>query len=175
MHPLSRHTAVAALLMATTLAAAAPMPATPTPPTLPAAFVSSASQAGMMEVEAAKIAQRTSQNAAVKSFAAKMVMDHQKAQTELTGIAKSKEITVPTTLDAEHTKMVDALRARTGKAFDTAYAMQMVHDHTEAVALFEANVSGPDGELGAFAAKTLPVLKEHQRMADQLNASMAGK
>jgi predicted outer membrane protein len=48
----------------------------------------------------------------------------------------------------------------------------MVQDHEKVIKLFEPNVANPDGELGAFAAKTLPVLKQHQQLSDNLRANL---
>jgi len=46
---------------------------------------------------------------------------------------------------------------------------QMVKDHKEAVALFESqSKNGRDDDLKALAAKTLPTLKEHLKMAQDM-------
>jgi len=142
------------------------------PPAEATAFVNAAAQAGLMEVQAAKLALNASASAAVKTFATRMVADHEKIHAELAAIAKAKQIPVPGTLDADHAKRVTSLRGLTGTSFDTAYAMQMVDDHAKAVELFQANVSQPDGELAAFAGKTLAVLQEHKRLADNLKANL---
>ena len=68
----------------------------------------------------------------VKSLASQMIADHEKAHTELGTIAKSKQLPVPAALDAEHAKAVASLRGKSGKDFDTAYAMQVVQDHEKA-------------------------------------------
>jgi len=143
-----------------------------TPPTDATAFVSSAAQAGLTEVAAARQALEASKNEAVRSFASRMITDHEKAHAELLQIATAKRIPFPAALDAPHAKMVESLRGKTGKSFDAAYAKQMVRDHAQAVELFQANVTHPDGELAAFAARTLSVLQEHKRLADNLDANL---
>jgi len=46
----------------------------------------------------------------------------------------------------------------------------MVKDHEEAVSLFDEEAkTGKDPELKAFAAKTLPTLKDHLKMAKALH------
>jgi putative membrane protein len=52
----------------------------------------------------------------------------------------------------------------------------MVKDHDSAVALFEKESrSGSDPELKAWAGKTLPVLREHQKQARDLSAKFSAK
>ncbi|HXR51952.1 MAG TPA: DUF4142 domain-containing protein [Steroidobacteraceae bacterium] len=155
---------LAAVLSGTTLAAV--------PPTEATAFVSSAAQAGSMEVAAARQALEVSKNDAVLSFASRMITDHEKAHAELMQLAAAKRIPFPAALDAAHASALDALRGKKGKSFDTAYARQMVRDHAQAVELFQANVTHPDGELAAFAARTLAVVQEHKRLADNLAANL---
>jgi putative membrane protein len=49
----------------------------------------------------------------------------------------------------------------------------MVDDHASAVAAFQsAAAQASDAELEAWAAKTLPVLHEHHRMAQEILGTM---
>ena len=142
------------------------------PPAEATAFVNAAAQAGLMEVQAAKLARSISTNEAVKTFAARMITDHERIHAELAAVAKPKQIPIPATLDVEHASLLESLRAHSGSGFDAVYAHHMVDDHAKAVELFQANVSQPDGELAAFAGKTLAVLQEHKRLADNLNTNL---
>jgi putative membrane protein len=134
----------------------------------PASFVKTAALDGMAEVELGQMALEKSQNDEVKQFAQRMVTDHGKANKELATIAKAKQLEVPTSLDAEHKQMMQTLSGKSGTAFDVAYSQHMRMAHAKAVALFESASKSPDDELGAFAKKTLPTLKEHKKMADNL-------
>ncbi len=49
------------------------------PPAQPQAFVLAATEAGLLEVEAARVAMNASTNSAVKTFADRMITDHEKA------------------------------------------------------------------------------------------------
>jgi len=170
MYLLMQPGSLAAITLAAMLSAAAV--AATVPPTDAMAFVSSAAQAGMTEIAAARQALDVSKNEAVRTFAARMIADHEKAHAELMQIATSKQIPFPQALDGPHAKTVDSLRGKSGKTFDAAYAKQMVRDHAEAVELFQANVVHPDSELSAFAGRTLAVLQEHKRLADNLAANL---
>lgn len=136
----------------------------------PSAFVTKAALDGMTEVEAGKVALSKSQDPEIRSFAERMVKDHTKANTELETIAKTKGLTPPKKLDAEHQKMVDDLSAKSGQEFDHAYAQHMNMDHSKAIALFEGATKSSDADLAGFAQKTLPTLKEHKQLAQKLPA-----
>lgn len=141
-------------------------------PAEPSAFVQSATQGALLEIEAGKLAMNVSTNPAVKTFADRMITEHGRASAELAVIAKKKSISVPTDLDMAHARVLKALREKSAKDFDAAYAAQMVDDHAKALQLFEANATNKDGELAAFVELTLPVLREHQRQAESLKASV---
>lgn len=136
----------------------------------PASFVSHAAQTGLTEIELGKVALNKSQDPAVRKFAERMVQDHGKANTELTTIAKRKNLDVPASLDSEHQSMVQSVSAKSGAAFDAAYSEHMAMGHSQALALFESASKSSDADLSAFASKTLPTLKEHKKMADALPA-----
>jgi putative membrane protein len=71
--------------------------------------------------------------------------------------------------------MQDKLSKMKGAAFDRAYMAHMVTAHQQAVALFQKETSGgKDPEAKAWAAKILPTLQEHLKMARGLNAKVAG-
>jgi putative membrane protein len=132
-------------------------------------FVKEAAMGGIAEVELSKIAQK-SENADVKNFANRMVQDHTAANQELTTIATGLGVEMPKTLDAEHERMRQKLAALHGKAFDEQYMQGMVADHDKAVTLFQQEGrSGASMQLKTFALKTLPILQEHQKMAQELS------
>jgi putative membrane protein len=106
-----------------------------------------------------------------KPFAEKMIRDHQKTSNELKSLVGSGKVKAkpPTALDSEHQEMLDGLKAKSGKDFDSSYDQIQVKAHQDAVALFDACAKGGDDpELKRRAAKTLPHLKEHLTMAEKL-------
>lgn len=133
-------------------------------------FITMAAQSGLTEVELGKLALNKTSNPDVKKFAAVMVDDHTKANQELQSIASSKNVSVPTALDADHAAMVRSMGNRSGKEFDAVYAKHMVADHDKAIDLFETETGDTDQDLAAYAKKTLPVLQNHQQMAKRLAA-----
>lgn len=129
----------------------------------PSNFTAHAASGGMMEVEAAKVAQKSASSKEVKDLATMILNDHTKANTELKKIAQGKSLTVPTAMMPEHQSHLDMLKAKTGADFDKAYLDMMEQDHMKDISFFQqASNSLTDTELKAFAAKTLPVLQKHQ-------------
>ena len=84
-------------------------------------------------------------------------------------------MTLPTELDAKHKAVQDRLSKMKGAAFDRAYMAHMVTAHQQAVALFQKQANGgKDPEAKAWAAKILPTLQEHLKMARGVNAKVTG-
>jgi putative membrane protein len=141
--------------------------------------VNTAGVAGMFEIESSNIAIQKAKNGEVKSFAERMIADHTKAAEELKITAQStpEKFAVPDKLDAKHQKLVDELDGAASDKFDAAYVRLQTDAHKEAVKLFESYAKQGDNEaLKAFAAKTLPTLKDHYQMIQKIAAShhMAG-
>jgi putative membrane protein len=138
-------------------------------------FASEAAIAGMAEVELGKMAMQQGSNAKVKSFGQQMVTDHSKAGDELKSIAKAKGMTLPTALDPPHQATRDKLAKLSGAEFDRAYMDEMVMGHQTVAKkmMTEAN-SGADPELKAFAAKTVPTVQSHLKMAQDIQKEVSG-
>jgi putative membrane protein len=128
-----------------------------------AKFAVDAANGGLAEVTLSKLALEKGTNAKVKEFANMMVMDHGKANDELKGIAQTKNITLPDSVNADSKKaMTDLSAKKAGADFDKAYVDKMVSDHKATISLFEnESKNAKDAELKAFVDKTLPVLKTH--------------
>jgi putative membrane protein len=136
-------------------------------------FIMDAANDSLAEIELGKIAQQNASNAEVKKFAQRMVDDHTKASQELEPIATKLGVTPPTEVKGKHARMVKDLSKKTGAKFDKDYVNDMVKDHEKAVKLFENKSQKADSEeLRQFAAKQLPTLQEHLKMARDLKAQV---
>ncbi|MDQ8029135.1 MAG: DUF4142 domain-containing protein [Brevundimonas sp.] len=139
-----------------------------------ASFVSNAAIGGLYEVEAGRIAAQRSTNPRIKAFGEQMVADHGKAGDELKPIATAANLAVPTALDQRHQGLIDNLRGATLQDFDRVYLQQQEAAHNETVALLESyGRMGDHQPLKDWAAKTLPVVRHHQQMVDQLDEATA--
>lgn len=138
-----------------------------------AKFATAAANGGMAEVALGKLALTNTANASIKEFATMMVTDHGKANTELMGIAKIKNITLPTEPDSAHIKKMDDLSKMKGKDFDKAYVDAMVDGHKKTLDLMNDEAKdGKDADLKAFAAKTAPTVKMHWDMITKIKDGM---
>jgi putative membrane protein len=136
-------------------------------------FAVSAANGGMAEVELSKLAITKGANAKVKEFATMMTKDHGGANAELMELAKTKNITLPTTVGEDEQKTMGDLQAKSGAEFDKAYVDVMVKDHKKTVDLFEkATTDSKDADIKSFAIKTLPVLKNHLAAIETIQKGM---
>ena len=132
-------------------------------------FIQDAYKDGLAEVNLGELGQGKTANPEVKAFAAQMVTDHGKANSELKTLAASKNVEVasePSVIAKGRIKMLDA---KSGAHFDKNFLEAMVKDHKDAVKAFEkAANEAKDADVKAFAGKTLPTLKHHLSMAEDL-------
>ena len=126
-------------------------------------FVPKAAASDMFEIEAAKIAQKRSQNAEVKKFAGEMITAHTKSSADLKkAIADSGQtaLTLPTALPADLQGKLDDLNK--ADAFDKAYMDNQVDAHQAALDTLQRYAQDGDvPAIKAFAAATAPVIQQH--------------
>lgn len=136
-------------------------------------FVAKAGMGGLAEVQMGTLASQKATSADVKAFAQRMVTDHGKANEELQQLATAKGLALPTELAGEHKAGYDHLNMLSGAEFDKAYMQHMVADHDKDVTEFQnASQTATDTDVKAFAAKTLPVLQDHQQAAKDTQAKV---
>lgn len=134
-------------------------------------FVANAGMSGLSEVQLANLALQNGESADVKAFAQRMVADHSKSNAELSQLATAKGLVLPAELAGTHQQGLEHLQGLTGAEFDRAYMQHMVSDHNTALQLFQNGAAqAKDPEIKAFATKTIPILQEHARMAQQVAA-----
>jgi putative membrane protein len=127
-----------------------------------AKFATAAASGGMAEVALGKMALAKTTSSKIKDFATMMVTDHSKANDELMGIAKTKNITLPTEPDSTHLKKVAELEKMKGADFDKAYVDAMIDGHKKTLDLMNGEAKdGKDTELKGFAGKTAPTVQMH--------------
>jgi putative membrane protein len=133
-------------------------------------FVKEVAISDMFEIESSKVAQDKG-SAAEKSFASQMITDHTKTSTELKGLVSSGKVKaeVPAALDSSHQSKLDKIKGESGKDFSPDFNSMQVSAHKDAVSLFERYAKGGDNaDLKNWAGKTLPMLKHHLEMAQNL-------
>lgn len=133
-------------------------------------FVTEAAQSDMLEIEASKLVGVKS-DTKDKAFADQMIKDHTQTSTELKGLVGAKvKASLPTAVDKAHQDKLDKLKKLDGKDFVKGYEDMQVSAHKDAVSLFERYAKGGENaDLKDWAAKTLPQLQGHLKMAQDLS------
>jgi putative membrane protein len=135
-------------------------------------FARKAALSGMKEVRVSEHAASSAANADVKQLANRLVQDHTGANEKLKAAAGTMNVELPADLDAEHRAQAERLTAMTGAGLDRGYVDHMVESHRKSITLFETESQNGSGALREFAAATLPTLREHLRMAEELQARL---
>lgn len=135
-------------------------------------FVLNAASGGLMEVEAATVAMSKTKNAQIKVFAERMLKDHTKANKDLEMIAEEKGLNIPIGLSGDKAEHLTMLKNLADREFDVQYMKMMIDDHQKTVDLFTQGALLPTGALKTFAANTLPVLKEHHKLALKIGKAL---
>jgi putative membrane protein len=136
-------------------------------------FVVKTAGGGVAEVKAATDAAQRAVSADVKAFANRMIEDHGKANDELRQLATNKGIALETTAGGAQQQAATALASKSGTDFDRAYMNQMIRDHEGVVADFERMAkAAKDPDLRQWIAGTLPVVKDHLKMAKEIAAKL---
>lgn len=133
-------------------------------------FVREATSSDVFEIESSKLALARG-NEATKPFAQQMITDHQKTSTELKQLIESGQVkaTLGATTSSAHQTMLDNLRKLESAEFVEQYKEDQVSVHEDAVDLFKRYSEGGENPvLKAWAAKTLPALQHHLKVAEDL-------
>lgn len=133
-------------------------------------FIESAAGDGMFEVQAAQLGSSKATDPQIKSFASKLVDDHQKANNELVQLANSKKVELAAAPPRGKRGEIEKLGKLSGAEFDQRFVREIgLKAHQDDIKKFEkASKDVKDPELKAWIDKTLPSLREHLAMAQKL-------
>ena len=134
-----------------------------------AEFVVDAADGGMLEVQLAELAMKSSTSPEVKNYAKMIMTDHSKANSELKSIAAKKNITLPIAMSDDNQKKYDDLKDKAGDEFDKAYCKLMVDDHQKDIKEFKKQADdGTDPELKSWASEKVATLEHHLVTAEDM-------
>lgn len=134
-------------------------------------FLMDAAKGDNAEIMIGKLAQQKSSNKGVRQFASTLVTDHTKAKKEVTSLATSMSVSMPSDVKPEAQHTYDKLAQMNGADFDQEFVSYMVQDHQKDVADFTKEANAKDGKVSSLAAKQLPALKKHLAMAQSLQSN----
>jgi putative membrane protein len=163
-----RYWIVLELAVASVWVGTTPIAAVVNAPEKPQAFAARVAQNTAAAIALSRLATEHTQDSELKSFAVRMVTDHTKLHLQLAALASRKSWRLPAGMDMAHTATVKRLERLYGTAFDREYITAMVDDHDRAVSWFQVHArSGADADLREWAAKVLPLIEDHRRMAHE--------
>jgi putative membrane protein len=134
-------------------------------------FVLEATQAGIAEIEIAKLALQKSQNNSIRQYAQQMIKDHTDANQELTQLATQKGITPPTNTSPKYQAIIAQLSQLSDANFDQAYKDEAgINGHMENLIIHSRQIQlGQDEDLKSLAAKSIRLIDAHLQMIDALS------
>jgi putative membrane protein len=127
---------------------------------------------GLLEVKLGQLAEKNASSTAVKDFGKRMVQDHSQANEKLMAAAKQLNLDLPHSLNSQQVVTEQSLARLRGKDFDKTYISDMVKDHQKAVEVVQKEASTGSEPFKAWAAQTLPTIKQHLQLAEDMKSRM---
>lgn len=125
-------------------------------------FLMEVAEMQMEEINLGKLAQQNGTSTSVKELGTMIEEDHVKILSELTILAQSKSVSIPTTISEDAQDDYDDLLEKTGTDFEKEYSSMMVERQEDVIEKFEkASTDSNDPEIRAWASEKLPILRTH--------------
>lgn len=132
-------------------------------------FVRAAAIGDMYQIESGRLVIERSDQAEFREFARRTIDEHTRASEELGAIAQRNDLRLPDHVDHEHRNRLGELQHASDLEFEQLYRNQQLEVYGSAIRLFENYANkGEHQELRTYAAKALPALKKHLRLAHAL-------
>jgi putative membrane protein len=127
-----------------------------------AQFLVNAAEINLEQIQLGKLAQQIGRTTHVRELGKMMEVAHTKSLNDLTTLAKTKMITIPTLPTDNAQDAYNKLNEKSGKDFDKAYADMMVNTHKDAIDVFEkASINSDNTDIKNWATVSLPDLRLH--------------
>lgn len=127
-------------------------------------FVDKLAKLGAEEVALSRLATTQAARPDIRNFAQELVTAHEKVNAELSKLASSKGLMLPT----DETNLAKWSK-KSAKDFDEDYLEKMIDAHEDSVDLLSSHADkSDDPELAAFARMHLPAMQEHLQKAKDL-------
>jgi putative membrane protein len=167
---LTRTVSPSALLLAVLMIGGTP--ALAASPTTDANFMQEVVHTESIEARIGRLAVEKASNADVKKLGQMLIDDQAATGSETTRIANTLQVSRPVDTALDQDSTYRALSSVSGETFDRAFIEAVIHRSRTAIADYEAQATSGGGEVSAFAAKQIPVLERHLRMARTLKTRM---
>lgn len=142
-------------------------------------FINKVAVSEMMEMLISRSIQKTTANKKIKDYAAVILNDNLKIQSELKMITENKHIVLADSVNSGlQSVKASAEKMETSNANgqgDLEYVQMMIADLQSTIRLFEAGSRSKDPVINAFAVKHLPLLRKHLEDAQELTIEVSPK
>ncbi len=141
----------------------------------PEQFAREAAVGNEFEIKSSQLALQKSNNAEIKQFAEKIVQDHTQLADQMKERLKQANLPeVTPQLDEKHQALLTKLEGEKEAAFDRTYVQAQRKAHKQTVQLLEHYARRGDNKtLKELATNTLPMIKEHLKLAEHLPSGRA--
>ena len=125
-------------------------------------FMNEATEVNLEEIRLSEVALQRSKNVEIRELGKKLTNQHYQSLLDLTALATSKNIIIPTKLGDKENMDYEKLNHMSGGTLDREYIMMMVKEHQYSIALFEKESKiGTDPDIKKWATMTLPGMHTH--------------
>ena len=135
----------------------------------PREFLTNALAGDNSEIMLGNLAADRARNPAVRDFGRTLVSDHTQARSEVLDVGRRFGLRSSREIAPEAREERDRLAGMRGREFDREFVRYMVDDHRKDVGEFRDEAREHHGAVSDLAARQLPKLREHLRMAHSLS------
>lgn len=125
-------------------------------------------RAGRIETGLASIAYTRGSQDLVRQLAGHVRFDYAIANRDLMALLAAHHVPLPPEDSASAIAAVDNLGSLSGSAFDHAYVAHLMRAHEAAIAQLNKPVKDRAADVGAYAERTLPLLRDHLDRAREI-------
>jgi putative membrane protein len=149
-----------------------PLPSAPIDDIL---FAAAIADGGEAEATLAQLGLEKATNPELRKLSKQMIADHILASKTIRDLYAPRNLQLPTAIDSRSKFRIHCLSGLSGAEFDRAYAKAQLALHLDTVASFEAEAQrGQDPETRAYAARFLPIFREHLKTIRSIVAKGEG-
>jgi putative membrane protein len=139
-----------------------------------AAVLGKLHHSNQMEIDMGRLAVQKGQANGVTTFGTMLVLDHTAADQQVVALARRENIDLASAAPAMKDDKMAKLRTLKGMAFDKAFAVAMLDDHTQDVDEAKAaRDRTTDGALKVLLMSMIPTLEQHRDIAQRLVDTLA--
>jgi putative membrane protein len=128
-------------------------------------FIASAALECMTDARLAQLALEQETSDAVRQFAMHLIEDCERTLLEITRVATRKNLPMPSSLDEAHESVVQRMREKVGRDFDSAYVQRIALHHRHAINLFKRGQTIKVPEISALASRALAMVEARIKMS----------